>query len=133
MFVLVLSVNEIRERFGNLMAPIFLADEFHAKYAMLSDLPPEKASDICSENFDLAIAYIHSIATHMEADGFALKATRAVSPEVILTAYTTYWVITQVLIAHEQEEKVNVPDSDADFLLYMFRDFLGTLESSSVS
>lgn len=99
--------------------------EFHEKYALFSSCSMEERVDICTRNWDLTMAYIHAIASHLDVEDFMVAATRAVPPEIILTAYVTYWQVTQVLTHMDQSREITVPDADKDFLLYMFADFLG--------
>lgn len=126
---MVLTIRKIRERLGELTRPIFFTDDFKEKYDTLSRLPEHQTIEICEKNHGLAMAYLHAIVSHCDIPDFSLQATQAVTPEVILTTYTTYWIVTQTLIEQDQKRKLSVPDSDADFLLYMFGDFLGAFEA----
>ena len=71
------------------------------------------------------MAYIHAIASHLDVKDFSTAATRSVPPEIVLTAYAIYWQVTQTLVHMDQKRKITVPDSDMDFFLYMFSNFLG--------
>lgn len=122
---MILTVNEVRARLFKLVDPVMRTREFHRKYDLFSDYSVGDRLAICEKNWNLTMAYIHSIASHLNVMGFPDTATRAVPPEIILTAFVTYSQVTRTLIQMDQERKLTVPDLDADFLLYMFVDFLG--------
>lgn len=128
---MILTVNEVRKRLFNFADSMIQTPEFHEKYALLSDYSMEDRLDVCEKNWNLTMAYIHAIASHLDVEDFPTIATRAVPPEIILTAYTTYWRVTEILIHMDQKRKITVPDSDKDFLLYMFADFLGEISTTT--
>ena len=120
-----LTVNEVRKRLFKFADPIIRPQEFHEKYVLFSDCSIEDRLNICEKNWDLTMAYIHAIASHLDVKDFSTTATRSVPPEIVLTAYAIYWQVTQTLVHMDQKRKITVPDSDMDFLLYMFSNFLG--------
>ena len=120
-----LTVNEVRRRLFKFADPIIRTKEFHEKYVLFSDCSMENRLNICEKNWDLTMAYIHAMASHLDFVGFATVATQAVPPEIILATYTVYWQVTQTLVHMDQDRKITVPDSDKDFFVYMFSDFLG--------
>lgn len=122
---LILTINDVRKRLFKFADAMIQTPEFHEKYALFSSCSMEERVDICTRNWDLTMAYIHAIASHLDVEDFMVTATRAVPPEIILTAYVTYWQVTQVLTHMDQNREITVPDADKDFLLYMFADFLG--------
>lgn len=126
------TVNEVRKRLFLLFSPVINTPEFHEKYLSFSTLTDlQKRLDICEKNWGLTMAYIHAIALHLDDKEFPSMANRAVPPEIILTAYTAYWHVTQELAQADQGRKLSVPDSDSDFLTYMFSDFLEEFSSAS--
>lgn len=118
-----MTVNKIRERLGRILTPVFSA-VFEAKYMILSDLPKDAAAKVVEQNFELAVAYIGGIASHLGDEGFYCLAAQSAPPEVIFTVYNIYWQITRFLSSQDQQRDIYVYDSDAFFLTYMFTDFL---------
>ena len=126
------TVNDIRKRLFRLFGPVINTPDFHQKYLSFSSIEEiEERLNICEKNWGLTMAYIQAIASHLDVANFASETNRAVPPEIILTAYTAYWQVTQTLVQMDQEREISVPDADPDFLLYMFADFLE--EFSSIS
>ena len=126
------TVNDVRNRLFRLFSPVINTPEFHEKYLSFSTLTDlQKRYDICEENWGLTMAYIHAIALHLDDKEFPSIANRTVPPEIVLTAYTVYWQVTQELVQADQDRKLSVPDSDSDFLTYMFSDFLGKFSSDN--
>ncbi len=120
-----MTVNQIRVRLFGLIDPMINTPEFHEKYHLISDCSMEEALEISTRNFNLTMAYINAIASHLDVESFAVTANRSVPAEVIYTAYLIYWQVTQTLIAMDQNRVISVPDSNKDFLMYMFQSFLG--------
>ena len=127
-----ITVNDVRNRLFRLFSPVINTPEFHEKYLSFSTLTDlQKRYDICEENWGLTMAYIHAIALHLDDKEFPSIANRTVPPEIVLTAYTVYWQVTKELVQADQDRKLSVPDSDSDFLTYMFSDFLGKFSSDN--
>ncbi|MCM1295644.1 MAG: hypothetical protein NC311_08890 [Muribaculaceae bacterium] len=120
-----MTVNEIRVRLFGLIDPVINTPEFHEKHHLVSNCSMEEALEISAQNFNLTMAYINAIATHLDVKDFAATANRSVPSEVIYTAYFIYWHVTQTLVRMDQRKIIAVPDSNGDFLMYMFQSFLG--------
>lgn len=120
-----MTVNEIRVRLFGLIDPVINTPEFHEKYHLVSNCSMEEALEISTRNFNLTMAYINAIATHLDVKDFAATANRSVPAEVIYTVYFIYWHVTQTLVRMDQRKIIAVPDSNGDFLMYMFQSFLG--------
>lgn len=113
------SVKETRVRLGEIMEKIFIED-FTVKYNSISKQVENIADQILQQEQSNTDAYTLLISKNIDNNDCLMNINKTASPLVVFTFFMRYHFVTSHLIQSNQEQTLNFPSDDGDFVEEIF-------------
>lgn len=120
-----MTINQIRQKLGRIVGPLFTMPEFQQVYQMIhaqiADDEDEVAATI-HHYADNVNSFVAVFGEHIGDSRMLYNIVKISNPLVIFSLFARYHLITQYLMAEDQSKERKVPTYNREFLTEIFVD-----------